>query len=66
LQLEEEEEPSYLKDLNNVPDFMDEAPVEEAGHSERILRLFQPFLIIYIQRSAGHPEAIKTAAYSGS
>lgn len=29
LQLEEEEEgPSYLSDLNKIPDFVDEAPVE--------------------------------------
>jgi hypothetical protein len=29
LQLEEEEEgPSYLSDLNKVPDFVDETPVE--------------------------------------
>ncbi|KZW04345.1 putative charged multivesicular body protein 5 [Exidia glandulosa HHB12029] len=29
LQLEEEEEPSYLADINRVPDFVDEAPLEE-------------------------------------
>lgn len=29
LQLEEEEEPSYLADINKVPDFVDEAPLEE-------------------------------------
>jgi len=46
LQLEEEEEPSYLTDLNKVPDFVDEAPVEE--------------------KTPAHPEAVKTAAYSGS
>jgi charged multivesicular body protein 5 len=26
--LEEEEEPSYLADLNKAPDFIDEAPIE--------------------------------------
>jgi hypothetical protein len=28
LELEDEEEPSYLADLNKAPDFIDEAPVE--------------------------------------
>ena len=28
LELEEEEEPAYLADLNKAPDFIDEAPVE--------------------------------------
>ncbi|KAF8529107.1 vacuolar protein sorting-associated protein 60 [Hysterangium stoloniferum] len=38
LQLEEEEEPSYLADLNKVPDFVDEAPVEEKApaHPEAV------------------------------
>jgi len=36
LALEEEEEgPSYLADLNKVPDFIDEAPIESGQTSER-------------------------------
>jgi len=35
LQLEDEEESSYLADLNKVPDFVDEAPVEEAPTTEK-------------------------------
>ncbi|KAF8591489.1 hypothetical protein K439DRAFT_1402145 [Ramaria rubella] len=47
LQLEEEDEStSYLADINKVPDFVDEAPVEE--------------------KTLDKPEAVKTAAYSGS
>ncbi|KAH7105480.1 vacuolar protein sorting-associated protein 60 [Auriculariales sp. MPI-PUGE-AT-0066] len=36
LQLEEEEEgPSYLADMNKTPDFIDEAPLEEAPTAEK-------------------------------
>ena len=33
IELEEEEEPSYLQDVTKVPDFVDEAPVEAADVS---------------------------------
>ena len=35
LAVEEEEEPSYLNDLNAAPDFVDEAPVEETAVREK-------------------------------
>ncbi|GJJ07527.1 hypothetical protein Clacol_001729 [Clathrus columnatus] len=34
LELEEEDEPSYLADLNKAPDFVDEPPVEESSLKE--------------------------------
>jgi len=36
LELEEEEGPSYLADLNKAPDFIDEAPVEAPEVRARI------------------------------
>lgn len=36
LDLEEEEGPSYLADLNKTPDFIDEAPVEAPEVGARI------------------------------
>lgn len=36
LELEEEEEgPSYLADMNKVPDFVDEAPLDEMAQAEK-------------------------------
>jgi hypothetical protein len=56
LELEAEEEgPSYLSNINTVPDFVDEAPVEEvrfAGH-------FKFRELTAIRQAVRRPEAIK-------
>ena len=61
LELEAEEEgPSYLSDLNKVPDFVDEAPVEvpEVRHLVFLAKTshIQPL------QTPEQPEAVKTTA----
>lgn len=47
LELEEEEEPSYLADLNKVPDFVDEPPVEEASGCITALLIISCSLFVF-------------------
>ena len=62
LELEAEEEgPSYLSDLNKVPDFVDEAPVEV---SEVSCSLFMAHVLqfAYMKQTPEQHEAVKTTA----
>ncbi|KAI0321999.1 Snf7-domain-containing protein [Amylostereum chailletii] len=62
LALEEEEEgTSYLADLNKAPDFIDEPPLDlqEARPSSP---LHNTTLMLFIQQSPAHLEAVKTTA----
>lgn len=60
LSLEAEEEgPSYLADLNKVPDFIDEPPVEVGEVRISTLKRWSEVLTM-LQETPGRPEAIKT------
>ena len=62
LELEAEEEgPSYLSDLNKVPDFVDEAPVEV---SEVSCSLFMAHVLqfAHMKQTPEQHEAVKTTA----
>lgn len=65
LQLEEDDEAaSYLADINKVPDFVDEAPVEEVRLTHAPFS--RDLNSLCSQAAPEKPEAMKTAAYSGS
>ena len=51
----EEEGPSYLSNINAVPDFIDEAPVEEV----RIAVHFKFRELTAIRQAVSRPEAVK-------
>lgn len=58
----EEEGPSYLNDLNKVPDYLDEEPVESVGEVTQTLPvLFEVAEFIHKQASS-QPEAIRNTA----
>lgn len=60
LALEEEEEgTSYLADLNKVPDFVDEPPVE-VGEVNLYFCKIQQFLILDCEQTPTRQEAIRT------
>jgi len=57
---EEEDAGSYLNDLNRAPDFVDEAPIEEASE---ILSLYisRDTQQTFSQTESSRPEAIRAA-----